>query len=295
MRALLVCPVCHGALDWREDEARCACGGRFPVRDGIPQLLPDASRADPHKAAQAAGYDGAGTPAHEAARPRGAPALHGALLAERLRRLTDGLEHVLPGATAVAVCGGSGMDAEWLARLGARVIAVDVSHAAARLAAERFAAGGLAALSVVGDAERLPLPVGGVDAAVVLDGLHHLADPLAGLAELIRVGRRTVAVGEPAAAGLTRAAVRLGLADDVEAAGNAVARLDPSSALAALRAAGFAEVRVDRYAMHYDPGVGPVARALSRRRVRGPAERAALALAAAGSRLGNKVAIRATR
>lgn len=47
LKAILVCPVCHGELD--EDEARavlrCQNDGReFPVRDGIPIMLVDEER-----------------------------------------------------------------------------------------------------------------------------------------------------------------------------------------------------------------------------------------------------------
>lgn len=42
--ALLVCPSCRSALDWRSSELLLvctACGLRYPVRDGIPILLVD--------------------------------------------------------------------------------------------------------------------------------------------------------------------------------------------------------------------------------------------------------------
>ncbi|PID53864.1 MAG: hypothetical protein CSA58_02240 [Micrococcales bacterium] len=41
---ILVCPVCHGALDPGVDVLRCQgeCARSYPVTDGIPVLLPDA-------------------------------------------------------------------------------------------------------------------------------------------------------------------------------------------------------------------------------------------------------------
>lgn len=44
LKKILVCPVCHGAV--RETEAdtelECAgCGRRYPVRDGIPVMIPE--------------------------------------------------------------------------------------------------------------------------------------------------------------------------------------------------------------------------------------------------------------
>ena len=41
---ILVCPVCKGALQWRENENRLLCRTEklaFPVRDGVPVLLRD--------------------------------------------------------------------------------------------------------------------------------------------------------------------------------------------------------------------------------------------------------------
>jgi uncharacterized protein YbaR (Trm112 family) len=41
---ILVCPSCHGAVDYREAEERIVCrecGLRYPVRDGIPVMLID--------------------------------------------------------------------------------------------------------------------------------------------------------------------------------------------------------------------------------------------------------------
>ncbi|HXF57381.1 MAG TPA: Trm112 family protein [Actinomycetota bacterium] len=41
---ILVCPSCHGDVEYREAEERIvcrACGLRYPVRDGIPVMLID--------------------------------------------------------------------------------------------------------------------------------------------------------------------------------------------------------------------------------------------------------------
>ena len=258
-------------------------------------LLCERSLTDPHKTAQAREHDSPADPAREARRPQGTPWLHGWLLAERLRRSVDGLEPHLRGAVAVTACGGTGMDAEYLARLGAQVISTEISLSAARLAHERFARAGVPALSVVADAERLPLANRAVAVGYVLDGMHHLRDPLEGVRELLRVAASAVAVSEPAAAGLTRVAIRLGLAKDVEAAGNPVARIEPGDVEALLSAHGFGAVSTDRYAMHYDPEVGGLVRLLSRQRLRGTGAWITATIAAAGSGWGNKVAIRAVR
>ena len=41
---LLICPACHGEVEYKERRERIictACGRRYPVRDGIPVMLVD--------------------------------------------------------------------------------------------------------------------------------------------------------------------------------------------------------------------------------------------------------------
>jgi uncharacterized protein len=287
VRDLLVCPACHGDLAWLGSEAACSdCGARYPVEDGIPQLIGEAARADAHKMAQAAEHDARPDPSE--------PPLLGLLIAERLRRSVAGIEDRVRGGTVVVACGGNGRDAEYLARAGARgVVMTDISPASARRARDRVARAGLPVLSVVADAERLPLRDSAVAVGYVIDGLHHLRDPDAGARELARVARSAVAISEPVAAGLTRLAVAAGAASDVEQAGNRVARIDPAHVRALLAGCGFPRVACDRYAMHYDPDGGRLATLLSGPRTRRAALRTASVLAAASGGWGNKVAIRA--
>ena len=45
--AILVCPKCKGELEYREAESSLlcrACALRYPVRDGIPIMLPSEAR-----------------------------------------------------------------------------------------------------------------------------------------------------------------------------------------------------------------------------------------------------------
>jgi len=43
--AILVCPECHATLREEGDELVCTgCGLRYPVRDGIPVMLPEEAR-----------------------------------------------------------------------------------------------------------------------------------------------------------------------------------------------------------------------------------------------------------
>ena len=98
-------------------------------------------------------------------------------MTEKFRRSVKGVEDRLPGATLLTVCGGSGMDAEFLAQQGAVVIASDLSLGAAQRAVERGRRAGLPIEAVVADAEHLPFADRSVDIVYVHDGLHHLSDP----------------------------------------------------------------------------------------------------------------------
>lgn len=318
IRDLLLCPACHGSLHWSEAEARCrACARTYPVVDGIPILLLDQSAADHdelehlhghpaghahgpahqhgHKQQQAAYFDREQAAEFEIARPHGTPALYRFLLGEKFRRSVGGLAPVLPGATALTVCGGSGMDAEYLARAGARVIASDISLGAAQRAQQRARRYRLPILPVVADVERLPLADRTVDLVYVHDGLHHLERPALGLAEMARVAARAVSVTEPARAGATALAVRAGWALEREEAGNRVARLTPEEIAAPLRAAGLRPVHVDRYAMYYGHEPGPLSAALSRPALF-PLTRSGWRLAnALIGRWGNKLTLQALR
>jgi ubiquinone/menaquinone biosynthesis C-methylase UbiE/uncharacterized protein YbaR (Trm112 family) len=265
LERLLVCPAClDGELAGLpagpgDGKLTCrGCGEVYEVRGGLPILLPpgsDAAHAHDeldhhgHKRRQAGWFDRSVAERFEIERPHGAPRAYRWLLGQKLDRAVAGLPP-LAGATVVDVCCGSGMEAEYLARRGARVLAVDLSEGAARRSRQRAAANGLDYLVVVGDAERLPVRTRAADVAFVHDGLHHLDDPLVGVRELVRVARRAVSVNEPAAAALTRAAVGLGLAQDREEAGNPVRRLHPAEVARVLEAAGFA-VRAERYLMYY--------------------------------------------
>jgi SAM-dependent methyltransferase len=268
---LLACPAClEGSLAGLpvppgDGKLSCRrCGEVYEVRGGLPILLPPGSERvhahdeldHSHKRRQAGWFDRSVAERFEIERPHGAPRAYRWLLGHKLDRAVARLPP-LAGATVVDACCGSGMEAEYLARRGARVLAVDLSEGAARRARARAARFGLDYLAVVGDAECLPVRSGAADVAFVHDGLHHLDDPLVGVRELARVARAAVSVNEPAAAALTRAAVGLGLALEREKAGNVVRRLRPAEVTRVLEAAGFA-VQAERYLLYYghEPGHG---------------------------------------
>ena len=291
LRELLVCPACRGCFDWGDD-ARCTvCGAVYSIRDGLPDLV---AAADDHKREQAAFFDEEADDDYEIERPYGTPSFYRWLLEEKLRRSVVGLGP-LRGWTALAVCGGSGMEAEFLARRGARVVTADISARAAGRARERAKRHGFEVESIVADVERLPFADASVDLVYVHDGLHHLANPLVGLREMARVARRAVSVNEPARAALTRAAVRAGLALEREEAGNRVARLDPDEVAGELRARGFRVVQSPRYAMLYRHEPGRISRALSDPRVLPLAQVGFRALTRPLAPFGNKLTVQAIR
>jgi SAM-dependent methyltransferase len=294
---LLVCPVCRASLAKTADQAclNCAsCGRDYPFHLEIPILLPS-DGASAHKARQVEFFDQDPSDDFGVTRPRGAPELYGWLLREKFRRSVLGLEHLLPGATALTICGGSGVDAEFLARAGARVILSDISLGVVLQARERARRYGLDITLVVADAEALPFRDASVDVVYVHDGLHHLERPAVGLAEMARVARRAVSVSEPADAAATAAAVRLGLAEDEEEAGNRVRRLTLDEISRELSSRGFRTIRPHRYAMYYRHWPGKTMRVLSTRPLLPLAQAGMNALNRIAGRFGNKLTVQAIR
>jgi SAM-dependent methyltransferase len=250
-----VCPECRLPLE----QLLCRrCGAKYPVRDGIPVLVGGGRTS---AAGQATYYDEAVDAEFEITRPHGTPRLYGWLLREKFRRSVHGIE--LRGRSVLVVCAGSGMDAEFLARSGARVATVDISQGAAARTLERARRTGFDVTAIVADVERLPFPDESFDLVYVHDGLHHLDSPERGLEEMTRVARHAVSVTEPARAAVTAAAVKVGLAESVEDAGNVVERLDPDRVVGVLERAGFRPIRVERYAMLYRHEPGAPMRVLS--------------------------------
>ena len=243
---------------------------------------------------QAAFFDDADA-GWEIGRPWTGGRLYSSLIEEKFRRSIAGLTD-LRGRTALSVCGGSGMDAEFLARAGLRVIVSDLAAAAVARARERARQHDFELLgALVADAEALPFADRSVDLVYVHDGLHHLEDPMVGLAEMARVARVAVSVNEPAQAAATRSAIRLGLAGDVEEAGNPIARLRPAEVAAALEAHGFRVVRAQRYAMVYRHDPGRTFRLLSRQPLYTAARLGLSGFNAVAGRLGNKLTVQAVR
>lgn len=215
------------------------------------------------KAVQAAYYDRQKNDDFEIERPHGAGRLYEYLLRFKFERGLELLGQPLAGRSVLCVCAGAGMDVEFLATQGARVVGLDLSRGALQAAQERSRRHQFEASFVAGDAEHLPFPNGSFDYCYVHDGLHHLDEPRRALDELARVARRGVFLTEPANAFLTQLAIRLGLIEAREDAGNYVIRFLPADLEAFFRERGFSETRSKRYLMKYPHVPNATFRALS--------------------------------
>ena len=190
-------------------------------------------------------------PEFEIERPSGCGALYQHLIEEKFRNGREVLGLALAGKTLLEICAGSGMMSEKFAEAGAVVTATDFSRAAITYARERARRHGFNATFVVADAENLPYPDQSYDVVAVHDGLHHLQEPELAIREMARVARQAVLIMDPADAVLTATAVRLGIAVDIEEAGNQVKRLDPVVVQQILRDSGLRKVRWRRNLMYY--------------------------------------------
>jgi SAM-dependent methyltransferase len=293
---LLVCPQCRSDLEWQGDVTRCTgCDAAYEITDGIAVLRAVAEdRENAQKEFQASFFDEA-DPEFEVSRPHGTPWLYRWLLAEKFRRSIDALPVPTNRLTAATVCGGSGMDAEFLARAGAAVISTDISLGAAQRTRERAARYGFDVLPVVADAEALPFRDRSVDLLYVHDGLHHLDSPQAGIREMLRTSRFAISINEPARARATMLAARVGLSEHYEEAGNFIARVDPDTLASEVSAAGFDVVKNERYAMVYRHEPGRAARILSQPGVRTVTAMALRAFNALAGGVGNKLTLQAVR
>jgi SAM-dependent methyltransferase len=204
------------------------------------------------KAEQAAYYDHNVTNSEfEINRPHGESRLYHYLMDFKFNRVTAQLTRPLRGATVLDVCCGSGMDAEYLVRSGARVVAMDISDGCLRRAAERAQRYGVNYALVRGDAENLPFTDRAFDYGFVHDGLHHLPSPERAIRELARVARRGLIVTEPADAAITKMLIGIGVMKPYEEAGNFVIRFRPHQLEELCRSLGFDRVATSRYLVKY--------------------------------------------
>jgi ubiquinone/menaquinone biosynthesis C-methylase UbiE len=297
LKQLLVCPNCRGKLTDTATSMACeTCRSTFSIDEYIPVLVPatiSVQELETHKSQQAEYYDSIDEE-FELTRPHGLPSFYGRFLMEKFRRSVNRIGNVR-GLTALTVCGGSGMDAEFLARAGAEVIASDISLGAAKRTRERSRRFGFPITSIVADIENLPFEDKSIDIVYVHDGLHHLSNPETGLAEMARVARYAVSVTEPAIAAVTQLGVKVGVAQEIEEAGNRVERLTPNRVEAVLRENGFTSFKSQRYLMYYRHEPGNVMKFLSTPVISDAAYWSWRAGNVLVGRFGNKMSVQAIR
>ncbi|MCP9487174.1 MAG: class I SAM-dependent methyltransferase [Gaiellaceae bacterium MAG52_C11] len=182
-----------------------------------------------------------------------------------------------------------------MAEQGFSVATTDISSGASLRALERSRRFGFPLRVVVADAERLPFPNRSFDLVYVHDGLHHLEQPYVGLDEMLRVARSAVSINEPAAAAVTRAAAVIGVAENVEEAGNHVKRMSLDAIQARCDEAGFDVVQARRYAMFYRHEPGLPMRVLSKPILFTAARVGSSVVNRFVGRIGNKLTVQAVR
>jgi 2-polyprenyl-3-methyl-5-hydroxy-6-metoxy-1,4-benzoquinol methylase len=220
------------------------------------------SIATPATVRQQRFYEEECDPEFEIVRPHGCGKLYRYLIEQKFQTGCDVLGLALAGKTLLEICAGSGMMTEKFARAGAFVTATDFSTAAIIRARERARRYGFTITLAVADAEKLPFSDRSFDIAVVHDGLHHLENPQQAIREMARIAGEGVLIMDPAKAAFTRVAVRLGIAQDVEDAGNEVKRLKPPSVGQILCDCGLIQIKWRRTLMYYPHHPGPWCRLL---------------------------------
>lgn len=141
-----------------------------------------------------------------------------------LRKMVEAYRNKLAGKRMVSVCCGDGFEAEYFARLGAEIVALDISSEATKVTKRKLALHPSSSDVIVGDAEHLPFKSKSFDCGLVFDGLHHLCHPVIGIYELNRVTREVFMIREPHWSFVMKILVYLGLADRYEPSGNFVHR-----------------------------------------------------------------------
>jgi len=196
-------------------------------------------------------FDQKGLSEFEITRPHGTGRLYEFLIAYKMRAMARLVGASFSGQKLLNVCCGSGMEAEYFAKLGAEVFVLDLSSVALQGAEKRARRFGFSLRTIAGDAESLPFKSENFDFAFVHDGLHHLSEPEKAIKEMARISRKGIFFTEPADAFITRIAVKLKLSADYEDAGNFVFRLHPRKLKGIFDEIGLKHSRFKRYGMWY--------------------------------------------
>ena len=212
---VLGCPLCHSRLRAAEHGslACAACGARYPVTDGLADLVPlDSGQAE--------------TPNIRVMESKVLARVYERAWRPILTRLLTGMSHdaerawslgrldPAPDAMVLDLACGPGNTTRSIATAvpTGRVLGIDFSTAMLRAALAPARGAGATFGYVRGDAHRLPLQPGSVDAANCAGAFYLFSDPprvLAGIAAALRSGGRfTLMVSQqPRLGGATTAAL----------------------------------------------------------------------------------------
>jgi SAM-dependent methyltransferase/uncharacterized protein YbaR (Trm112 family) len=216
---------------------RCqACDAGFPVQDGVPVFLPaeilyrssdrDFSTLNAitrQKVLQREWHDKAhiddGTAYKQSTYTD--QGLFAFLLYYQLREV-DGVLAKKKFSRIANICCGHGFELDYLSLLGSKLIVIDISLKSLQKAIAKAKSLGIEVEALCCDAENLPLRNDSCDLVLTHHSLHHLADPIAGVEEMLRIGSSQIVLCEPAK-GVMRSLVRaFGIKPEVEESGNAV-------------------------------------------------------------------------
>ena len=131
-----------------EGKLHCSdCGAHFPIKEGIPHMLPAhlreigsqaiATQAEVQKRQQISYFNSIGESEIEVTRPHGLGRAYNFLMDKKFMIILKLWGKTLEGISVLDVCCGSGMDAEYLVNAGAAVVGIDISIGALRGADEQ--------------------------------------------------------------------------------------------------------------------------------------------------------------
>jgi SAM-dependent methyltransferase/uncharacterized protein YbaR (Trm112 family) len=183
LRALLRCPLCGEALAMSDGVARCR-EHEFPVRDGVPRLLPP----DLMLLLDGVSLEGA------RARTYRSFGFEWKSFSQQLDAYEANFRWYLEPASDIPLAGlrvldagcGMGRHTHHFLKAGAEVVAIDASPAVEVAAANNQSE---RALFVQADLLKLPLERKAFDLVCCLGVLHHIDDTLGGLRSLVAAAR----------------------------------------------------------------------------------------------------------
>jgi len=235
-----------------EGKICCAiCGSRYPINQGIPIMLPPYFSEEFKKQQQIKSFNYGKNNEEEIERPHCSGTLYKYLMDYKIKKNIYSIKsHIKDKSVLISACG-SGMDAEYWANCGWKVIAADISISALLRARERARRRGLRFELVAADGENLPFKPAIASYGFIHDGLHHMEQPHKAIYELWRCSRDYVFINEPSDALITKIAVKIGFSPEYEDDNNFIYRFNPSELKRLFRGFGTKTTRMARYIMWY--------------------------------------------